>query len=290
MDYEKLLTRALEEERGHATQLELSTALDPLVCHSVDYDVIAVAQSTWQKGNKERLTHALNSRNFILQIPTERGLDTQGYKCAACTTPIGIIFGPARVCAYNGKAYCPDCFGSCERLIPGSYYSSGVSSGYNATLGRMLQNWDFHMHRVSKESASVIDQIVSIPMLHMTALAPDLHLYVGTLDRVRRMRHQLSGLCRYLNTCKKVAETDAWKRATSKFKNKEYLLEHTDIYSVQDLVRVHMDLMGPDLRECVTEGLSHVKSCPVCLAQAYICEVSASMVPALYTDHGLYVQ
>ena len=150
---------------------------------------------------------------------------------------------------------------------------------YDVTTGRMLQNWDFHMHRVSKESAAVIDQIVSIPMLHMTALAPDLHLYVGTLDRVRRMRHQLSGLCRYLNTCKKVSETDGWKRATSKFKNKEYLLEHTDIYSVQDLVRVHMDLLGTDMRECVTEGISHVKSCPVCQAQAYICEVATYAPP-----------
>ena len=122
MDYEKLLTRALQEERGHAPQAELSTTLDTLVCHSVDYDVIAVAQSAWQRGNKERLTHALNSRNFILNISPERGLDSQGYKCAACDTPIGIIFGPSRVCAYNGKAYCPDCYGSCERLIPGCYY------------------------------------------------------------------------------------------------------------------------------------------------------------------------
>ena len=146
------------------------------------------------------------------------------------------------------------------------------------SIGRMLQNWDFHLHRVSKESAVVIDQIVSIPMLHLTALAPDLHLYVGTLDRVRKLRHQLSGLCRYLNTCKKVSGKEGWKRTTSKYKNKEYLLEHTDIYSVQDLVRVHMDLMGPELRECVMEGISHVKSCPVCQAQAYICEVSSSMV------------
>ena len=130
MDYEKLLTRALQEERGHAPHVELSNTLDTLVCQSVDYDVIAVAQSTWEKGNKARLTHALNSRNFILQIRPERGLDAQGYKCAACSTPIGIIFGPARVCAYNGKGYCSDCFGSCERLIPGSYCgSSSVSSG-----------------------------------------------------------------------------------------------------------------------------------------------------------------
>ncbi|KAI6656297.1 hypothetical protein LOD99_1120 [Oopsacas minuta] len=119
MDYEKLLTRALKEERGHAPHVELTNTLDNLIGQSVDYDVIAVAQSTWQRTNKERLSHALNSRNFILQIPAERGLDAQGYKCASCATPIGIIFGPSRVCAYNGKAYCPDCFGNCERLIPG---------------------------------------------------------------------------------------------------------------------------------------------------------------------------
>ena len=135
------------------------------------------------------------------------------------------------------------------------------------------------MHRVSKESALVIDAIVSIPMLHMSALAPDLYLYVGTLDRVRKLRHQLSGLCRYLNTCKKVSEAEGWRRAISKFKNKEYLLEHTDIYSVQDLVRVHMNLMLPDLKECVNEGLTHVKSCPFCQAQAYVCEVRPPFHP-----------
>ncbi|KAI6656300.1 hypothetical protein LOD99_1123 [Oopsacas minuta] len=145
----------------------------------------------------------------------------------------------------------------------------------------MLQNWDFYMHRVSKESASVIDEIVSIPMLHMTALAPELHLYVGSLDKVRKLRHQLSGLCRYLNACKKVAEAEGWHRAISKFKNKEYLLEHTDIYSVQDLVRVHMSLMVPELKDCVNEGISHVKSCSVCQGQAFICEI-CNQGPALF--------
>ena len=150
-----------------------------------------------------------------------------------------------------------------------------VTSGFIIyfLLGRILQNWDFFMHRVSKESALVIDEIVSIPMLHMSALAPELYLYVGTLDRVRKLRHQLSGLCRYLNACKKVSEAEGWRRAISKFKNKEYLLEHIDIYSVQDLMRVHMNLMIPDFKECVNEGLTHVKACPFCQAQAYICEV-----------------
>lgn len=116
--YEKLLTRAAQEINNNGNNNPTLSDLSNTV--TIDSDVIAVARTSWRPQNKQKLVDALNSRNVILDIAPERGLDSQGYKCETCNTPIGVIFGVPKVCWYSGKSYCTDCFGNTERIIPGT--------------------------------------------------------------------------------------------------------------------------------------------------------------------------
>ena len=42
-------------------------------------------------------------------ISSEKGLPSQNFRCFDCQAPIGIIYGPPRVCAFTGCYYCVKC-------------------------------------------------------------------------------------------------------------------------------------------------------------------------------------
>ena len=42
-------------------------------------------------------------------ISSEKGLPSQNFRCFDCQAPIGIIYGPPRVCAFTGRYYCTKC-------------------------------------------------------------------------------------------------------------------------------------------------------------------------------------
>ena len=56
-------------------------------------------------------------KKSLFHIANEVGLSSQNYKCFQCDSPIGIIYGPALVCHFNGKYYCAKCHNNDVRKV-----------------------------------------------------------------------------------------------------------------------------------------------------------------------------
>lgn len=147
-------------------------------------------------------------------------------------------------------------------------------------LGRILQNWDFRLRPVSQESAKTIDEIVSIPMLHLAALSPGLHEHVPELSLIRKLRCQLTSVYSYLSICTNAPKS--WVKATARFREKTYLLEHMDIYSLEDLLSINMGTLTMDLRTCVSEGIQHICKCALCKLKGHYCEICKNKDDIIY--------
>jgi len=52
----------------------------------------------------------------------------------------GVIYGVPRLCAFTGQYYCPQCHDNDEHVIP----------------ARMIHNWDFRKHKVSKRCIHIL--------------------------------------------------------------------------------------------------------------------------------------
>lgn len=79
---------------------------------------------------QEVLKFATRENGFLLQylvaIPTEKGLDSQGCFCAGCSRQIGFSFVRPKLCAFSGLYYCDFCHQDDASVIP----------------ARIIHNWD----------------------------------------------------------------------------------------------------------------------------------------------------
>ncbi|XP_057571263.1 pleckstrin homology domain-containing family M member 1 isoform X4 [Hippopotamus amphibius kiboko] len=79
---------------------------------------------------QEVLRFATRENGFLLQylvaIPTEKGLDSQGCFCAGCSRQIGFSFVRPKLCAFSGLYYCDICHQDDASVIP----------------ARVIHNWD----------------------------------------------------------------------------------------------------------------------------------------------------
>ncbi|MEQ2188449.1 hypothetical protein GOODEAATRI_015171, partial [Goodea atripinnis] len=62
----------------------------------------------------------------LYTVPSEKGLDTQGFKCTGCPQQIGPSRGRARLCEFSGQYFCDSCHKGDTTIIP----------------SRMVHNWD----------------------------------------------------------------------------------------------------------------------------------------------------
>lgn len=61
----------------------------------------------------------------MLTLNQESSLAKQDYRCAGCGCPIGLIYGPARVCGFTGGLYCYECHLDDESIIPARVFLNG---------------------------------------------------------------------------------------------------------------------------------------------------------------------
>jgi hypothetical protein len=105
----------------------------------------------------------------LTKLGLENGLDAQSYQCATCKCPIGLVFGEAKFCKYDGNYYCCECHVDDERLIP----------------ARILMNWDFRRHRVCVRSAEFLDSIECQPVLDIQEVNKVLYHYIPELEETK---------------------------------------------------------------------------------------------------------
>ncbi|XP_077870353.1 pleckstrin homology domain-containing family M member 1-like [Saccoglossus kowalevskii] len=218
-----------------------------------DFEVVPLSQSLASISTDPR-THALMA--ILTEISNEKGLDSQNYQCKGCSRPIGIIYGRAKVCSYDGCYYCYECHTDDEAIIP----------------SRIIHNWDFNKHKVAKLTKLFLHQIEDEPLINIKQCNYAIYNFINDLNDVKQVRSQLTYLKAYLFTCKQSVAEELRRRVWPK----EYMLDNVHLYSVTDLIQVQSGQLLPHLKKIINFAAKHVKNCSLCSQKGFICEICDS--------------
>lgn len=202
----------------------------------------------------------------LSEIANEKGLDAQNFQCNTCKRPLGLIFGKPRVCSYDGGYYCFECHENDEYYIP----------------ARIVHNWDFRKHKVSKKSLEFLQEVEEQPHIDIEEANPRLYEHVSEIQEIKKLRTELIYLKTYLFTCKQSTAEDfrrlIWPR--------DYLYENVELYSLADLLQIPTGGLAASLRKVIKFATKHVYSCRLCCQKGFICELcnNAKVIYAFEMD------
>lgn len=92
----------------------------------------------------------------LSRLSTECGLDSQGFLCKECKAPLGVDFSKATVCGFDGHYYCTSCISADKFPIP----------------AKIIYNWDFKHHAVSKKAATFLTEYQFKPFIDFKVSHP----------------------------------------------------------------------------------------------------------------------
>ncbi|XP_048220908.1 pleckstrin homology domain-containing family M member 1 isoform X2 [Perognathus longimembris pacificus] len=187
---------------------------------------------------QEVLKFATRENGFLLQylvaIPTEKGLDSQGCFCAGCSRQIGFSFVRPKLCAFSGLYYCDICHQDDASVIP----------------ARIIHNWDLTKRPVCRQALKFLAQIQTQPLINLQLVNASLYEHVERMHLIGRSREQLKLLGDYLGLCR----SGALKELSKRLNHRNYLLESPHKFSVTDLQQ-------------------HVYHCNLCTQRGFICQI-----------------
>ncbi|XP_077359149.1 pleckstrin homology domain-containing family M member 1 [Festucalex cinctus] len=254
---ETLRLRAESAEEAHSWRALIRGALDSYL--ESGEEAVAVGQNGG--GNLHRLVqHRLKEDGVLLvhlcTVPSQKGLDMQGFKCAGCSQQIGPSLGRARLCEFSGQYYCDSCHRGDTTVIP----------------SRMLHNWDLNKREVSRRALWLLAQVEQEPLLNLDQLNPDLLTHSESMALVHSLRRRLRLLGDYLLTCR----SGACKMLQARMEQRTYLLESSSLYSVRDLREIAENQYTPYLASLCHFASSHVFTCDLCSQRGFICQMCHS--------------
>ncbi|XP_033642374.1 uncharacterized protein LOC117302516 isoform X1 [Asterias rubens] len=237
-------------EGAQGSRISQSSDLDDIAS---DFEVIPLSTSPTSQYADARTQSLLA---MVTEIGREKGLDRQNYQCKGCSRPVGIIYGKARVCNYDGCYYCYECHQDDEAIIP----------------ARILYNWDFRKHKVAVHTKSFLQQIEAMPLIDVNECNPSLYKASSELNNIMTVRSQLKYLKAYLFTCKKSVAEELRKKIWPR----EYMLDHVHLYTVQDFLQVQSGVLLHFLRKVIVFAAKHVQQCGLCSQKGFICLICES--------------
>ncbi|KAM5135504.1 pleckstrin homology domain-containing family M member 1 isoform 1-T2 [Mantella aurantiaca] len=193
---------------------------------------------------------------YLLHIPTERGLDMQNFKCAGCHKQIGLQFGKAKLCAYSGLYYCDLCHQDERSVIP----------------SRIVHNWDMIERAVSRQALNFLKMVQNEPLFNVKYLNESLYQHTKTMCDIECNRQKLRLLGEYLLTCR----SGAVQELSASLDQRSYLLECAHTYSVRDLRQITDGVFEAFLQSAVEFSSSHVFQCDLCSQRGFICQICNS--------------
>ncbi|XP_008312205.1 pleckstrin homology domain-containing family M member 1 isoform X2 [Cynoglossus semilaevis] len=264
-DFFKLLTvnktlrlRAENPEEARSWRVSIRGALDAYLESGEGCcdDPAAVHQGV--SGNLHRLVqHRLKEDASLLvhlcTVPSEKGLDTQNFKCAGCPQQIGPSLGRARLCEFSGQHYCESCHHGDATIIP----------------SRMVHNWDLTQREVSRKALQLLAKIEQEPLLDLGQLNPGLLNHAESMALVHNLRQRLRLLGDYILTCR----SKAYKKLQSRMGQRLYLLESSHLYSVMDLRQIAEGQFATHLMTLLQFASNHVFQCDLCTQRGFICQI-----------------
>ncbi|KAB0390777.1 hypothetical protein E2I00_011198 [Balaenoptera physalus] len=194
---------------------------------------------------QEVLKFATRENGFLLQylvaIPTEKGLDSQGCFCAGCSRQIGFSFVRPKLCAFSGLYYCDICHQDDASVIP----------------ARIIHNWDLTKRPVCRQALKFLTQIRAQPLINLQLVNASLYEHVERMHLIGRSREQLKLLGDYLGL----------------LNHRNYLLESPHKYSVTDLQQIADGVYEGFLKSLIEFASQHVYHCDLCTQRGFICQI-----------------
>lgn len=222
---------------------------DLVLAQAMNFEIVNAEDSMSPKTRN----HIETLTSLLTKLETEKGLDSQEYQCAGCKRPIGIIFGEAKLCRFDGHYYCYECHLDDERLIP----------------ARVLFNWDFRKHRVCVRSCEFLDSIEMTPVINVEEANKALYHYIPELEEAKNLRLLLSLQKDYIFTCKDSAVTEEFKKRI----RSSHFYDNIHLYSLKDLKQVYNGSLVQRLRKIVRNAGKHIRTCSICSQKGFICEI-----------------
>lgn len=148
-------------------------------------------------------------------LASEAGLDSQNYSCKLCSSSIGMIYGPARLCHFTGALYCSSCHQNHEKVIP----------------SRILLNWDFGLYFVCKQAFDFLEDIKDEPVFDIMKINPLLYTEIDECKQVKTLRTKLFYIGMYLKTCKNAKALDDLKKEMGNH-SKGHLIDSIHIFTL----------------------------------------------------------
>nr|XP_057934155.1 pleckstrin homology domain-containing family M member 1 [Doryrhamphus excisus]XP_057934156.1 pleckstrin homology domain-containing family M member 1 [Doryrhamphus excisus]XP_057934157.1 pleckstrin homology domain-containing family M member 1 [Doryrhamphus excisus] len=258
---ETLRLRAENTEEARSWRILIRGALDSYLESGEEAELGAAAAAAvghGGTGNIHRLVqHRLREDGALLvylcTVPSQKGLDTQNFKCAGCPQQIGPSLGRGRLCEFSGRYYCDSCHRGDTSVIP----------------SRMLHNWDLNKREVSKKALWLLAQVEQEPLLNLDQLNPNLTTHSESMARVHGLRQRLRLLGDYLLTCR----SGACKMLQARMGQRTYLLESSGLYSVLDLRQIAEEQYAAYLMSLCQFACNHVFSCELCTQRGFICQM-----------------
>ncbi|XP_053424030.1 pleckstrin homology domain-containing family M member 1 [Nycticebus coucang] len=206
---------------------------------------------------QEVLKFATRENGFLLQylvaIPTEKGLDSQGCFCAGCSRQIGFSFVRPKLCAFSGLYYCDICHQDDASVIP----------------ARIIHNWDLTKRPVCRQALKFLTQIRAQPLINLQLVNPSLYEHVEQMHLIGRSREQLKLLGDYLGVCR----SGALKELSKRLNHRNYLLESPHRFSVADLQQIAEGVYEGFLKALIEFASQHIYHCDLCTQRGFICQI-----------------
>ncbi|UYV60438.1 DEF8 [Cordylochernes scorpioides] len=210
---------------------------------------------------------------YILTLCPEKGLSSQGYRCAECRkmvplqpsweTAIMIRWGlcpennPSRQCDYTGRYYCHLCHWNSLAIIP----------------ARVVHNWDFEPKKVCRASYQFLKLMMRKPCLRLETLNPHLFAFLDDLRTVKQLREEILVAKKYFLSCHVALESGLLLQLSGRM----HFVEDGERYSLADLIELEQGSLVPALTAVRDAFLAHItQHCPGCRGKGYICEVCKS--------------
>lgn len=206
---------------------------------------------------QEGLRLATGEHGFLLQylvaIPTEKGLDSQGCFCAGCSRQIGFSFVRPKLCAFSGLYYCDICHQDDAAVIP----------------ARIIHNWDLTKRPICRQALKFLMKIRAQPLINLQLVNPSLYEHEERMHLIGRSREQLKLLGDYLGLCR----SGALKELSKRLSHRNYLLESPHKYSVADLQQISEGVYEGFLKALIEFASQHVYHCDLCTQRGFICQI-----------------
>ncbi|XP_051850858.1 pleckstrin homology domain-containing family M member 1 [Antechinus flavipes] len=209
------------------------------------------------ENSQEILKYTTGKNGFLLQylvaIPTEKGLDSQSFFCAGCSRQIGFSFVRPKLCAFSGLYYCDICHQDDSSVIP----------------ARLIHNWDLTKRTVCRQALKFLIQIRNQPLINLQLVNKSLYDHVERMNHIWRSREQLKLLGDYLILCR----SGALKELSKRLNHRNYLLESPHKYSVADLQQIADGSFEVFLQDLIQYASQHVYHCDLCTQRGFICQI-----------------